>query len=236
MSGGLVLGAGSGIAGAVLRQAWRLLPDPGERWVLTVGPGRPRPDLAAAAAGRLLDWREVDAGDNPRVLLDGLGADGWRPDRVLVAWGRMAGPGHRDEEALRTLNGMVVLRWLEALASWLEPGAHVAVLGSVAGDRPRPSLGGYALGKQDLERGVDSLRRTFPHHHWTLVKPGPVATAMTATLPRRPALLTTPEAVAPRILAAWEAGAAEVYAPGFWRLVSRTLGLLPGPLYRRLPI
>ena len=236
MSGGLVLGGGSGIAGAVLRHAWGAPPRDGERWVLTTRPGRPRPRLDDAAAGRLLDWREVDAAGDSRPFLEELGATGWRPDRVLVAWGRMAGPSCHDQDELREFNGAIVLGWLEALTAWLPPGAHVAVLGSVAGDRPRPSLGGYALGKQDLEQGVEALRRAHPHLRWTLVKPGPVATPMTAALARRPPLTAEPAAVAPRIARAWDSGAPVVYAPPFWRVVSLILGLVPGPLYRRLPI
>jgi decaprenylphospho-beta-D-erythro-pentofuranosid-2-ulose 2-reductase len=236
VSGGLVLGGGSGIAGAVLREAWQRAGATPERWLLTVRPGSPHPDLEPEARGRELRWRHAEARDEPAPFLESAGADGWRPERVLVAWGTMLAQGPAAEQDLRGMNGTAVLRWLDALADWLPAGARVAVLGSVAGDRPRPSLGGYALGKQDLERGVVELRRRHPALRWTLVKPGPVATPMTAALARRPPLMVQPAVVAPRIVRAWDAGSPVVYAPSFWRAVSLVLGLVPGPLYRRLPI
>jgi NADP-dependent 3-hydroxy acid dehydrogenase YdfG len=234
---GLVLGASSGIAQALLQEAWRRPARPGERWLLSTRAGQPLPVLETAAKDRLLTWRALDALDDPSAFLAGL--DGWRPGRVLVAWGRLVPGGRGSVEEIRLMreiNGPATLRWLAALADWLpaDGSCRVAVLGSVAGDRPRRGQWEYCLSKQELERGLDELRRRAPAIRWTLVKPGPVATPMTAHLRPGP-LLAAPQAIAPRLLRAWEEGRPQVYAPAFWGLVSRALAGVPERLWRRLP-
>lgn len=241
---GLVLGASSGIARALLAEAWRRDAKPDERWVLTTRTGRVLPDLERAAGSRQLDWRAAEALDDPAALLTELGRDAWRPRVVLVAWGVLV-PGERgsaEELArMREVNGPATLRWLEALSNWLPtdglaPAAppRVAVLGSVAGDRPRRSQWTYGLSKQELERGLDGLRRRAPAIRWTLVKPGPIQTPMTAHL--KPGLLMSrPEAIAPRLLKAWEEGRPQVYAPAWWGLVSTILCAVPEPLWKYMP-
>ncbi len=236
---GLVLGASSGIARALLLEAWQADPGGRGRWVLTTRLGQELSDLAAAAGpGRELIWRAAEARQDPRLLLDAL-PEGWRPERVLVAWGRLVPGGQGSPAALqemREINGAGTLRWLEALAPWLDGTGrtpHVAVLGSVAGDRPRSSMWDYSLSKQELERGLDRLRPRVPQIRWTLVKPGPVATPMTAHLPDSP-LLATPAGIAPRVLRAWEQGRPQVYAPVWWGWIAHGLNLLPEVLWKRV--
>ncbi|MDP2360643.1 MAG: hypothetical protein Q8O14_07810 [bacterium] len=238
---GLVLGAGSGIARAVLRQAWRE-EDGKARWVLASRSGEALPDLAAAAGGRRLQWARAEARENPAPWLARVGADGWRPQLILVAWGILVpeGRGTAAELAhMREVNGAATLRWLEELAGWLgearsAEAPRIAVLGSVAGDRPRRRQWEYSLSKQELERGIDRLRRRTPWVRYVLVKPGPVATPMTAHLPPGP-LLSRPEAIAPRIWSAWRAGRPAVYAPAWWGAISRLLSLVPEPLWKHVP-
>ncbi|MFA7329528.1 MAG: hypothetical protein WC326_00500 [Candidatus Delongbacteria bacterium] len=236
---GLVLGASSGIAQALLLEAWAADPGGRGRWVLTTRTGQALPGLAAAAGpGRELLWRAAEARQDPRPWLEAL-PEGWRPERVLVAWGRLV-PGGQGSAAelqeMREINGAGTLRWLEALADWLDAAgraSHVAVLGSVAGDRPRRSMWDYSLSKQELERGLERLRPRATRLRWTLVKPGPVATPMTAHLPDSP-LLATPAGIAPRVLRAWEQGRPQVYAPAWWGWISRALNLLPEFLWQRV--
>lgn len=235
---GLVLGASSGIARALVAERWKSSAAPGERWVLGTRAGVALPDLLQAAGPRHVDWRSAQASDDPWLLLNEIGQGGWRPRRVLLAWGRLL-PGGRGSEAelreMREVNGAASLRWLAALADWLPEGAHLAVLGSVAGDRPRPSMWDYSLSKQELERGVQALRRAYPKLHWTLVKPGPVATPMTAHMKQDSPLLASPAAIAPRLLKAWEEGWPQVYAPIWWDWISRVLGWVPEPLWKHVP-
>jgi|GEM_PF-2424506 len=249
---GLVLGAGSGIGQAMVLEAWRRPPERDEGWLLTTRRGDPLPALASHAGTRQLAWRSANALEPPRPFLESLDAGKWRPQLVLVAWGRLVPGGVGDEEELalmREVNGPATLRWLEALCEWLLPAnaspggiplglpgpvAHIAVLGSVAGDRPRPRQWDYSLSKQELELGVRQLRRRFPHVRIVLVKPGPVATAMTAHLKPGPLMASTQD-VAPRLWRAWSEGWPQVYAPIWWGWVSRLLSLVPEKLWQRVP-
>ena len=66
------------------------------------------------------------------------------------------------------------------------------------------------------------------------IKPGFVATQMTARL-ELPTLLTAqPEAVAARIQAAIDDRRNVVYTPGFWWLIMAIIRLLPEGLFKRL--
>jgi NADP-dependent 3-hydroxy acid dehydrogenase YdfG len=244
---GLVLGASSGIATALLRERWKAAPEPDERWLLTTRSGVPLPELERAAGSRRLVWRAADAVDDPSLLLGELLREGWHPTRVLVAWGRLV-PGGKGSAAelarMREVNGAATLRWLRALVERFSAGSadsargaelHVAVLGSVAGDRPRSSMWDYSLSKQELERGVDELRGQSRNCRWTLMKPGPVATPMTAHMKPDSPLMARPDAIAPGLLAAWEAGQPVVYAPRWWGWISRVLGWVPEPLWTYMP-
>lgn len=248
---GLVLGAGSGIGQAMVLEAWKRPPERDEGWLLTTRRGESLPSLAEQAGTRQLEWRAANALEAPEPFLEGLGAGDWRPQLVLVAWGRLVpgGVGEEDElELMREVNGPATLRWLEALCEWLKPVpmasglplglskplAHIAVLGSVAGDRPRPRQWQYSLSKQELELGVKALRRKHPHVRLVLVKPGPVATPMTAHMKASP-LLASPADVAPRLWRAWQEGWPQVYAPRYWGWISRVLSLVPEKLWQRFP-
>jgi NAD(P)-dependent dehydrogenase (short-subunit alcohol dehydrogenase family) len=249
---GLVLGAGSGIGQAMVLEAWKRPPEREEGWLLSTRRGEALSVLEAQAGTRQLAWKAANALEAPGPWLENLDAGDWRPRLVLVAWGRLVpgGAGDEDElELMREVNGPATLRWVEALCQWLKPVsaapgglplamgspvAHIAVLGSVAGDRPRRLQWEYSLSKQELERGLNDLRRRHPHVRIVLVKPGPVATPMTAHMKPGP-LMAHPAQVAPRLWRAWEEGWPQVYAPVWWGWISRILSLVPEKLWERFP-
>lgn len=249
---GMVLGAGSGIGQALVLEAWKRPPEREEAWLLSTRRGDPLPVLESQAGARQLAWRAANALEAPQAWLDKLDAGAWRPNMVLVAWGRLVPGGVGDEDELdlmREVNGPATLRWVDALCQWLRPEnaapgglplatgspvAHIAVLGSVAGDRPRRRQWDYSLSKQELERGLVDLRRRHPHVRIVLVKPGPIATAMTAHMKQGP-LMAQASQVAPRLWKAWEEGWPQVYAPLWWGWISRILSWVPEKLWARFP-
>jgi short-subunit dehydrogenase len=70
--------------------------------------------------------------------------------------------------------------------------------------------------------------------HVLTVKPGFVATPMTAHLQLPARLVAEPEAVAARITRAIEKRWDVVYVPGFWRLAMTVIRCLPEDLFKRL--
>jgi decaprenylphospho-beta-D-erythro-pentofuranosid-2-ulose 2-reductase len=228
----LVLGSGSGIARAVVNELVSRGIRPEDVCLSFRGDTQERSDHHPAI--------RLDALDEPseelRLWLQG----NFQPDAVLLAWGIMvdeASGSEHDFQLQTKTNCTASLIWLEQLASWLRDDgvrANFAVLGSVAGDRLRASNFHYGKSKQDLANGVSRLRVDFPEHSWCLIKPGPIATAMTAGL--KPPLMVSAESIAPTLIDAWLSGKAEVYLPGFWRWIMLLLRALPEWIWRRLPI
>jgi hypothetical protein len=68
------------------------------------------------------------------------------------------------------------------------------------------------------------------------IKPGPVATAMTANRPKVP-LLASPELVSANIYRALEhSGAEVVYVPPPWRWIMEAVRMVPERVFKRLSV
>jgi short-subunit dehydrogenase len=113
--------------------------------------------------------------------------------------------------------------------------AVLAIFSSVAGDRGRASNFIYGASKAALTAYASGLRARLSQSgvHVLTIKPGIVATAMTAHLPRGP-LTANPEVVARRIVKAIEKRKDTLYAPGFWRWVMCVITHLPEFVFKRL--
>jgi short-subunit dehydrogenase len=113
--------------------------------------------------------------------------------------------------------------------------AVLAIFSSVAGDRGRASNFIYGASKAALTAYASGLRARLSQTgvHVLTIKPGIVATAMTAHLPRGP-LTANPEVVAKRIVKAIEKRKDTLYAPGFWRWVMCVITHLPEFVFKRL--
>jgi short-subunit dehydrogenase len=72
--------------------------------------------------------------------------------------------------------------------------------------------------------------------HVLTVKPGPVATPMTAHMKLPPFVVATPEKVARDILRAIQRKTSTLYTPWFWRPIMLVVRSLPAAVLRRLPI
>ncbi len=182
-----------------------------------------------------------NAGESAWLALLDAALSGRPISTLAVAFGAFAQePDAREQptlaERMMRVNADAVDELVAALEPRLSPNASVAVVSSVAGDRPRPSLMSYALSKQAVNRKL-RLREASASGAWrlTLIKPGPVATPMTwGVLP--PGKGADPHAVAARAVRAIERGRPQVYCPGVWKWVMLGLRCVPGPIFRRLPI
>jgi hypothetical protein len=106
----------------------------------------------------------------------------------------------------------------------------------VAGDRGRASNYAYGAAKAAVHAFASGLRAQLFRHgvHVVTIKPGFVATQMTAHLDLPARLTAQPDTVAARIEAAMESRRNVVYAPGFWWVVMAIIRSLPEALFKRL--
>jgi decaprenylphospho-beta-D-erythro-pentofuranosid-2-ulose 2-reductase len=232
----IVFGATSGIAQEVLR-IWASRGSD----LFLVGRNRERLESVAAdlrsRGARAVDLAEADLDDLTlhESLFDRAGSF----DAVLVAHGVLGHAGEdadprRAEQILRTnLNSPVSL--LTIAAARAAPGACLAAIGSVAGDRGRAVNAVYGAAKAGLDAFLSALRQRMFRRgvRVVTVKPGFVDTAMTAHLRKSP-LFASPQVIAKGIVRAVDSGAPVVYLPRFWRLVMMMVRAIPEPLFRRL--
>jgi short-subunit dehydrogenase len=184
------------------------------------------PGAAAAAVARALDVFE--GGLDVAVIAHGLLGDQLASERELA-------------EASRIIdtNFVSVVALLVPLGNHFDAqgAGHIAVLSSVAGDRGRPRNYTYGAAKGALNVYLQGLRTRL----WSrgvgvhTLKLGPVDTPMTATHDKTP-LFARAADVAAGIVAAIDAGRAEVYVPWFWRPIMAVVRRLPERVLQRVPM
>jgi short-subunit dehydrogenase len=143
---------------------------------------------------------------------------------ALVAFGSLPEQQRAasDTEYLKAqfrTNAESVLVCLAGLAQRFIPqrSGVIAVIGSVAGDRGRPGNYLYGSAKAAIDAFASGLRAQLYREgvHVLTIKPGFVATPMTAHLQLPARLTAQPAAVAARITRAIDARQNVVYGPGF---------------------
>lgn len=124
------------------------------------------------------------------------------------------------------VNGLSVSLLLRALVQ--RRPEQVVLLSSAAAVRPRQSIAEYSLGKQLADSTAVLLARRAADTgvRVLVVRPGFVATRMTADLPKPP-LATTATRVGKRVAAAVRAQRSIVWVPRRMALTVRVLNLLP---------
>lgn len=165
------------------------------------------PHLAVSAVG-LLGEQETDVADPARAA------------RVIAT--NFTGPALMLEACARRM------------AALDAPTAVIGV-GSVAGDRGRAKNYVYGAAKAGLAEWMSGMRQKYIRSqvHVMTVKPGFVATAMTAGLDLPRALTTTPEQLAARVLTGLDRRRM-VHVDPLWRLIMAVITHLPEPLFARL--
>lgn len=156
-------------------------------------------------------------------------------DVVLIAHGVLPDQraAERDPEAQAAsfdVNATSVISLAAHYAAAMETARHgtIAVIGSVAGDRGRRSNYVYGAAKAAIHAYCDGLRARLRESGVAvvLIKPGWVDTPMTASMKKNP-LFASAAAVGRGIHRAINARRATVYLPGYWRVISLIVRLLP---------
>ena len=239
----LILGGTSAIAVAVAREL--LAPD--AQFFLVARSADKldavRKDLltrgAAAVTVCVLDLDNTAA--HQQMLSDALQALG-SIDLALIAHGVL---GDQDEaqsnypaaEAILHTNFISAVSLITWLANYFE-NAHsgtLAVISSVAGDRGRKSNYVYGASKAALNVFLDGVRNRIDRAGVLVltIRPGFVATPMTAHLPQGP-LFAAPAQVAKGIVKAIAARKDVVYVPGFWRPIMFVIRSVPEFVFKKL--
>ena len=140
------------------------------------------------------------------------------------------------QEVLQT-NFMSAVSLITWLANYFE-NAHsgtLAVISSVAGDRGRKSNYVYGASKGALNIFLDGVRNRIDRSgaHVLTIRPGFVATPMTAHLPQG-MLFASPAQVAKGIVKAIAARKDVVYVPWFWRPIMLVIRSVPEFLFKKL--
>jgi short-subunit dehydrogenase len=243
MSTTLILGAGSDIALATANA----LAERGHDLVLagrdTEALGREAENLALSHGvhARAVAFDALD-GNGHGAFWDGLEP---QPDGVVCAIGHLGDESRAQaepEEARRTLetnfNGVVAILDEAARRFAAAGSGFIIALSSVAGDRGRASNYHYGAAKAGLTTYLSGLRNRFategPHGVRVItVKPGFVATRMTAGMELPARLTATPQQAARDIVRALEGRRDVVYTRWFWRWIMAIITHLPEPLFKR---
>jgi short-subunit dehydrogenase len=243
--GALVIGASSGIGAALARQ----LVDEGYR-VGLVARRQQRlealtNDLNGASAEPVAFAYSHDVADFAATpaLFAHICQDLAPLQLVVYAAGVMprvvTGASFADERTIVETNLVGAMCWLGLAANWFESQGNGALVGisSVAGDRGRPGNGAYMASKAALSTYLDSLRfRLAPSRVKVVtIKPGYVATPMTAGLKLPRPLTLTPEDVARRISRAIKREKRVAYIPGYWAMIMRLVRGMPAAAVARMP-
>lgn len=143
----------------------------------------------------------------------------------------------RVAEAIYRTNFLSPASLITTLANYFESRGTgcLAVISSVAGDRGRKSNYVYGASKGALNVLLDGVRNRVDRAgvHVLTIKPGFVATPMTAHLPRGP-LFAEPRTIGRGILRAVASRQDTVYLPGFWRLIMLVVRTIPARVFKNM--
>jgi decaprenylphospho-beta-D-erythro-pentofuranosid-2-ulose 2-reductase len=194
-------------------------------------------DLEVRGARGVSVWAGdlADTGQHPELLSE-MGT----ADIVLIAWGTLTDqtraqlePVYAASELATNFTAPAAL--LLGLAERMPPGGVIACITSVAGNRGRQSNFVYGGAKGGLQRFLEGLRHGLHGRGVAVldIRPGFVATAMTAHLSQEGPLWAAPERVARDIVRAVDRRQAVLYTPWFWRWIMLALCSTPRFLFHR---
>lgn len=239
----LIVGATSAIAIACAR-IWA---EQGARVFLVARNGERLAQVAADLGARGVTLvatcqLDIDQLDAHGAMLAQCATELGAPDIVLVTPGTLPDQQACQDDPVVAVkefntNAMSVIALLTPLANLLESQRHgaLAVISSVAGDRGRPSNYLYGSAKAALSAFLEGLRARLYKAgvHVLTVKPGFVATPMTAGLPLPGPLVASPERVARDIVRAIEKRRNVLYTPWFWSGIMLIIRSVPQFLFKR---
>ncbi len=165
-------------------------------------------------------------------------------DLVFIAHGTLPDPEktHDDPAAIRRefeINALSVMSLATIAAKYFEEkkSGTIAVISSVAGDRGRKSNYVYGAAKGAVTTFLQGLRNRLSSSGVNVltIKPGQVATPMTAHMPESP-LLADPKDIGKLIYKAIVAEKDIVYVPGYWGLVMTVIKAIPEAIFKKLDL
>lgn len=145
------------------------------------------------------------------------------------------------EKDRRTIevNVLGAIAWLNEAAQRFETAKEGTLVGisSVAGDRGRRGSPVYNTSKAALDTYLEAIRNRIGRFgvRVVTVKPGPVATPMTAGLGKMPLMIPADDA-ARQIIAAAERGVRLAYIPWPWRFIMAIIRAIPSPIFQRMNV
>jgi decaprenylphospho-beta-D-erythro-pentofuranosid-2-ulose 2-reductase len=190
-----------------------------DTWVMDLDDTTAHPEMLEAAAQRLS-----------------------RIDLALIAHGVLGDQQAAEADfdvaaAILHTNFISVVSLLTWLGNYCQAqrGGTLAVISSVAGDRGRKSNYVYGASKGALNVFLDGLRNRIDRDGVQVltIKPGFVATPMTAHVPKN-VLFASPDQVAQGILKAIERRRDVVYVPWFWFLIMTLVCAIPGFRFKKM--
>lgn len=187
------------------------------------------------------DAADTDTHDD---FVQQLAADHGDLDVAIVAFGVLGSQSEFDDDPAAAARAVHV-NYTGAVSTCLalarrmrhQGHGHIAILSSVAGERPRAANFVYGSSKAGLDafgQGLgDSLQGSGVQV--TVIRPGFVHSRMTRGMRSAP-FATTPRVVAELAVDGMRAGRHTVWAPGVLRYVFSALRHVPRPIFRRLPL
>ena len=241
----LVLGATSGIAEATMRH----LVTPGAQYCLV---GRNEAKLAAVAsdlrtrgAAEAFTYAlDLDRTDQHIPMLEGAVKQLGALDLAFIAHGVLgdqiaAQASYEEAEKVFHTNFLSSVSLITWLANYFEQQHRgtLAVISSVAGERGRKSLYVYGASKAALTAFLSGVRNRIDRSgaHVLTIKPGVIATKMTAGLKPGP-LTATADAAGKGIAAAIRSRKDVAYVPGYWAAIMFVIRAIPESIFKRTDI
>ena len=242
----LLLGANSDIGRAIVRSL--LAGRRGTRVVLAARAEDSCADFASEliAGGIAVESLRFEANDpaSHRAVIE-LAAAGGDIDVVVSAWGVLGAPqaaldddGVAAAQVAHTNYVGVVSAGIEVARQLRRQGHGTLVhVSSVAGERVRRANFVYGSSKAGSDAFMQGLADSLVGSGAAVlvVRPGFVATKMTAGMRKQP-LATTAEAVAEATVRGLRQGAHTVWAPSVLRVVFAIFRHLPRAVWRRMPV
>lgn len=202
-------------------------------------------DLATRGAKAVyVEFADLDDTSGHSALLERAVSSLGGLDCALIAHGTL-GDQAAAEADFATAMASLQTNFLSAvsLVTWLanffraQFRGTIAVISSVAGDRGRKSNYVYGSAKAGLNAFLDGVRNRVDRDGVQVltIRPGFVATPMTAHLPQGP-LFATPERVARDIQKAIEDRRDVLYTPWFWRWIMMVIRAVPEWKFKKMDL
>ena len=200
-------------------------------------------DLLARGAVKVDTW-VMDLDDtaaHPEMLATAADRLG-RIDLALIAHGVLGDQAAAEADfevaaAILHTNFISTVSLLTWLGNYFQAqrAGTLAVISSVAGDRGRKSNYVYGASKGALNVFLEGLRNRIDRDGVQVltIKPGFVATPMTADIPHN-ALFASPDQVALGILKAVEHRRDVAYVPWFWAWIMLLVCAIPGSRFKKM--